>query len=116
MQYRTMFKKYYGINFSEDYDVHHIDLNHSNDDIENLMLIPKELHHKYHKYMNAVDGGNITKSFNAKICGNMVNSNSYTLEMIRQLIEVIEECNKWYDYKMYLDDKIGNIHNIKIGR
>jgi hypothetical protein len=32
--------------------VHHIDHNHSNDDLHNLLLIPKRLHNKYHMLYN----------------------------------------------------------------
>lgn len=42
--YREKFKRYYGLSFSKDYHIHHIDLDHSNNDIENLMIVPKELH------------------------------------------------------------------------
>ena len=114
MQYRKYFKKYYGIDFSKDYDIHHIDLNHYNNDINNLMLIPKELHQRYHKCINSMDKSDVLMRH--IITGNMVSSNNYKLQIIKQAIEIIEECNKWYDYKMYLDGKIGNIHNIKIGR
>ena len=118
MRYRDYFKKYYGIEFSKKYEIHHIDLNHNNDDITNLMLIPKDLHEKYHK---AVANYNCLLSNNksildVKICGNMLSNNIYNMEIIADLIEVLQECNKWYDYKMFLDGKLGNIHNINIER
>lgn len=47
--YREKFKRYYGLSFSKDYHIHHIDLDHSNNDIENLMIVPKELHEVYHE-------------------------------------------------------------------
>ena len=47
--YREKFKRYYGLEFSKDYHIHHIDLNHSNNDIDNLMIVPKELHEVYHE-------------------------------------------------------------------
>lgn len=39
-QYRNYFKNYYKLCFGKDYEVHHIDLNHNNNDISNLMLLP----------------------------------------------------------------------------
>lgn len=49
MKYRQLYKKYYGIEFGADYEVHHIDMNHSNNSINNLILLPKELHRKLHQ-------------------------------------------------------------------
>ena len=56
--YRTVFKKHYGIDFSREYDIHHIDLNHNKNDINNLMLLPKELHSEYHTLLNSVCSSN----------------------------------------------------------
>ena len=39
--YRQMYKQYYGINFGREYHVHHIDCNHENDAIGNLVLLPR---------------------------------------------------------------------------
>ena len=115
MQYRKFFKEYYGIDFSNDYEVHHIDLNHYNNDIKNLMLLPKELHRKYHKCLNEIHEENHIITFKPVICGNECNSYNYTMQLITQISSVIEECKKWYDYKMFLDGEVGNIHNIEIG-
>jgi hypothetical protein len=112
-----MFKRYYGIDFSSDYEIHHIDLNHDNNDIANLMLLPKALHHKYHIYMNATSHMGkkpYERCFDARIFGNVISKNSYEIDMIRGLFEVLSECSVWYDYKLYLDDKIPNIHGITL--
>lgn len=114
MNYRVIFEKHYKLFVPNKYDIHHIDLDHTNDDISNLMILPKELHLKYHTCMNAIVGDGTVKKFDAKICGNMANANGYTLELIKRLIDTLEECNKWYDYKLYLDDKISNIHGIRL--
>lgn len=114
--YRKLYKKHYGIGFGKNFDIHHIDLNHENNDINNLMILPKKLHHEYHLLLNAVNyQENIfQKTFNAKIHSNIVNGDNYNLMMAKQLISVLEECNKWYDYKLYLDGVIPNIHKIKL--
>ena len=114
--YRKYFKEYYGINFSKDYEVHHIDLNHNNDDINNLMLLPKKLHNKYHLLMNSTNTmlDVFYKTFNAKIHGNAINGDGYNLGMCKELIDTLIECNKWYDYKLYLDGLIPNIHGIRL--
>lgn len=116
-QYRKYFQDYYGIKLNKNYDIHHIDLNHENNQISNLMILPKKLHNKYHILINSTNftGDIFCKTFNAKIHSNIVNGDNYNLYMSQQLIEVLYECNKWYDYKLYLDGEILNIHNIELG-
>ena len=84
-------------------------------DINNLMLLPKKLHNKYHWLLNSVnnDDNNIfQKTFNSIIQSSILNGDNYNLKSIKELVEVIQECNIWYDYKLYLDGTIPNIHNI----
>lgn len=114
-KYRSFYKKYYKIDFDNNFDIHHIDLNHDNNDINNLMLLPKKLHNKYHWLLNSVnnDDNNIfQKTFNSIIQSSILNGDNYNLKSIKELVEVIQECNIWYDYKLYLDGTIPNVHNI----
>ena len=46
--YRQFYKDYYGIEFGTDMVIHHIDFDRTNNDIDNLLLMPAELHGKYH--------------------------------------------------------------------
>lgn len=117
MGYREDFKRHYGIKFGKEYDVHHIDLNHNNNSIENLMVLPKKLHNKYHFLFNSVHSSSeniFGKKFNAQIHSNIINGDNYNLQMAKELIDTLYECNKWYDYKLYLDGVIPNIHNIDL--
>ena len=105
--YREKYKRYYGIEFGREYEIHHIDLNHNNNDIDNLVLLPKELHHKYHFYLNAVRKIKGEESymcmFDARISGNLLNANSYERNAISNLISVLNECSYWYDKKAKAD-------------
>ena len=47
--YRKFYKDYYGISFNDDMVIHHLDWNRNNNDISNLLLIPKEIHNMFHK-------------------------------------------------------------------
>lgn len=120
INYREYYKQYYNIDFSDDYDIHHIDLDRNNNSIENLLLIPKSLHLKYHNAIKPVSficdkniqlDKSIWVNFNAKITTNAI-QDCYQLEVLETLIPILWECNVWGDYKAYLDGKIGNIHNI----
>lgn len=107
--YREKYKRYYGIEFGKEYDIHHIDLNHNNNDIDNLVLLPKELHCKYHFYLNAVmkikGEESYMRMFDARVHGNLLNINSYEMNAISNLISVLNECSYWYDKKAKLDMK-----------
>ena len=114
--YRKIFKKHYGVSFGSEYEIHHIDLNHDNNEISNLMILPKRLHHQYHFLLNSINYQEsiFNKTFNAKIHSNSINGDNYNLAMIESFIPVLQECNKWYDYKMYLNGEIPNIHGINL--
>lgn len=105
--YRKLYKEYYGINFDNNFEVHHIDFNHNNNEISNLVLLPKNLHRKYHFYLNAInccEDKNIIK-VNCKIQGNVANMDNYMIHMFQEFIPILYECNKWYDKKCCLDLK-----------
>lgn len=110
--YKMKYKRYYGIDFdSKKYEIHHLDLNHNNNGIENLLLLPKDLHHKYHFYLSSVVNQSIG---NGRIHSSIQSSENYLINCLLKFIPIYQECNKWYDYKLFLDGIIPNIHNIKI--
>lgn len=54
--YRKYYALFYGIQWdSKVFDVHHIDRNRDNNDIHNLVLLPKELHIELHRVYNELD-------------------------------------------------------------
>jgi len=114
--YRKIYKEKYNIDFSDKYDVHHLNLNHNDNEIDNLLLLPKELHHSYHELLKTLeteyDENPFSKHLYAQIHSTVFNGNYYNLIMMKQFIDVLLECNKWYDYKLFLEGKIPNIHNI----
>lgn len=46
--YRQFYKDYYHLSFNKNIQIHHIDRNKENNDILNLIALPKVLHLKYH--------------------------------------------------------------------
>ena len=49
MDYRKLYKKFYAIDFDLCYEIHHINLDHHDNRIENLLLLPKDLHRRLHQ-------------------------------------------------------------------
>ncbi len=110
--YRTKYKRYYGIEFGSEYVVHHIDLNHSNNDISNLVLLPRSLHGRYHYFVDHIA---FLPKFRTEIGGNSFTlSNGYVLDEVEEFYKVLTECNAWYDYKMYLEGDLPNVHHIEL--
>lgn len=108
-QYRKFYKKYYKIDFSNDYVVHHIDGNRDNNNIENLVMLPKALHTKYHILKTLLENEEtIMQSFPTKIVGNCVGPENYHRQVVHEFEKVLDECNKWFDYKMFLEQNITN--------
>ena len=99
--YREKYKRFYNIEFGAEYVIHHIDLDRTNNDISNLLLLPRELHAKYHLILNAIsicpqkpkaDGFIDVRLSNALIT-------DYNAKMFDLLPETIAECNKWLKWK-----------------
>lgn len=96
MDYRKFYKEHYAIEFGSDFVVHHIDSNRNNNDISNLLLLPRKLHARYHFLLNALSiqsGGYVDLKLKDKGITN------YELKILDLLPEIMKECNKWIRYK-----------------
>ena len=105
--YRLKYKRYYGIDFDSSYAVHHIDFDRSNNNINNLLLLPLELHQRYHYYLTALCGpdwktGELKLKTNLSFNGLIPWNND---ELLYGFIETVKECKKWLIYKNNLDMK-----------
>ena len=50
-QYRSKYSAYLGVEIPNSHDVHHLDHDRSNDDVSNLVAIPRKLHKLYHYHV-----------------------------------------------------------------
>lgn len=100
---RQYYKDYYEIDFGEDFVIHHMDFDSKNNDINNLLLLPKKL---YSRYMFILSGfkakrGVVNINFEVKIdAGSM---HIYDYKMAKMLCETMEEINKWVKKKSDMD-------------
>ena len=91
VDYRQLYKDYYGIDFDDSMVVHHIDFNRHNNNMYNLLLMPKELHAKYHWHISSLGGtgtGNIDSDMR-------INGNTYRISSLRGLADALEETLDW---------------------
>ena len=104
--YRRIYKEHYGIEFGKEMAVHHIDFDRSNNDISNLILLPRALHQRYHLYLNGVIG-NAAKPqiwFKYKLdTGGSPDCGQHELNVMKGYLETMEECMTWIRYKRDMD-------------
>jgi hypothetical protein len=97
--YREKYKRYYNIDFGSEYVVHHIDENKQNNDISNLLLLPRKLHSKYHacklQYMMTPYYSDLSPS------GSI--SRSLYRTTYNEFEEILEEAEKWVNLKYSMD-------------
>jgi hypothetical protein len=110
MTYRGFYELHTKLKIPENFIIHHIDFNRQNNTLINLVCVPNKLHIQYHtliiperfnfnrSVVSVVDGGNAY--------------NSFVKDMLDKFLPVLEEMNKWADFKYYLLGYIPNIHNL----
>lgn len=85
-----------GVHVPDTFDIHHIDLNRDNNDINNLVALPKELHNQYHKlYPNQILDYEL-KWF--KGSGFL----TYNIDKLKAFIDIYTQCCYWVCYRDYL--------------
>ena len=98
--YRQFYKEYYGIDFDDSMVIHHIDFDRSNNNIDNLLMMPKELHAKYHWNVSALGGaGTGMINSDARITGNLCCDSS----RLRGLADALDEIADWVRTKHSMD-------------
>jgi len=101
MTSRKYYEKTLNVKVPKDFDVHHIDCNNKNNDIRNLVAIPKIVHSRYHKAKNGfnseISEGYINLSFNS--CNNGLR---YYLNVIEEMDLSLRECFNYISYRDYL--------------
>jgi hypothetical protein len=95
--YRTKYKRYYDIDFDKDFAIHHIDGNRNNNDINNLLLLPRGLHNKLHmcfKTLKFAFGNELTLN-------KIIFIKKSQLKEVKKFFDALEEVNKWAMWKIY---------------
>lgn len=100
--YRYKYKKYYGIDFSKEYDIHHINFDRNNNEIDNLILLPKKLHNKYHSLCNMLFGETIGAEKKIDVSLGLYNV-SHTADILEKFAKTLKEMKEWIIYKNDLE-------------
>lgn len=120
MDYRKLYKEHFGIDFPAHLQVHHINGNREDNSIENLLLLPKELHNKIHYcngIMDSIDWSVRDVAKRAYNLGCKYGGQSYDLIAIAEFTMTLREVVAWglmkqLDYRKpsgehmdYIDEK-----------
>jgi hypothetical protein len=97
--YREKYKRHYNIDFGSEYVVHHIDENRQNNDISNLLLLPRDLHSKYHTYKLQ----HMMTPFYSDLSYSSSISRSLYRTTYNDFEKVLEEAEQWVNLKHSMD-------------
>ena len=61
MNYRTFYEKHYKLKIPKNWEIHHIDADRKNNNINNLIMLPKKLHRALHKHIGLLSKNNSKK-------------------------------------------------------
>lgn len=100
VDYRKFYTQYYGIEVPEDFDIHHIDFDRSNNNPSNLLMLPKDLHQRYHYILTAFNCYTSNKKGTINLGFNDIGSTK--VKILKHLYPTIKECYKWQEYREQL--------------
>lgn len=91
---RKIYKEFLGKDIPKGMDIHHIDEDPTNDDLSNLLMLPKELHGRYHQWKRYFDA-----MMDSKNDGLLLSRNQMNFTVMAEFGKVCEECLYWIAYK-----------------
>ena len=114
MNYRRLYQKHYGIVIPALFDIHHIDRNRANNDIKNLLLLPKKTHQILHFCGGIIEqvimSGKTPFSLNnPQVLGFMVGH-------IKSYADIFEDLYFWSSVKMFEDMQFGGFGEYSYNR
>lgn len=112
MNYRKYYEDKCNIKIPKDFEIHHIDGNRNNNNIKNLVMLPKELHQEYHYIVEKLKNQFCIEYNITSILDNGNGINEVSHYYYQKFYEIISKCNKYADYRDYLLGYIPNIHRI----
>lgn len=99
VDYRQLYRDYFGIEFDNTMVIHHIDFDRTNNDIDNLIMIPRRLHAKYHLHVSQLGGtGDGIINYDMR-----VNGDTYRIQELRGLADALDEIMQWVRIKWQME-------------
>lgn len=111
MDYRKLYEKTFGIKIPRDYDIHHIDGDHHNDSLDNLLLLPRALHAELHRaedmFSRIIEVGDLRNfhSMHARL----------NVTTLQDLADAIDQVSLWMNAKDIAEARIDNDYDYLYG-
>lgn len=106
--YKQKYERHFGIKWNTNlYEVHHIDHNRENNDISNLVLLPKSLHQKLHSlngFINAISDETLRDSIaraQRAACGGYESNDRMAYYELAEYADVLFQVRFWGYYKFF---------------
>lgn len=119
MNYRKFYKEFYGIEFTNNFVIHHINGDRYNNDISNLILLPRKLHTQYHRCLNFLK----VPKIGSTITDLHLDLNNYSKlkglsTLLKTWINVSLEMSQWEIIKetKYNNENGSNLRKVKRGK
>ena len=109
--YRKHYEKLTNRNIPNGFDVHHIDLNRENNNIENLVALPKKLHQDYHIFILTDTSFDLGYGLKSSLDPGHNYLNFLTDNLMR-FRDVYNKCNAWVDFRNHLLKKHIDFRNL----
>jgi len=97
-KYKKIYEEKTGFKIPVNWHIHHIDLDRENNDVDNLIALPKEVHQKYHFYLTSISVPTTKNKIFLDVSFNL-NTFYFSRQDYFNLIDII------YDSTIYLDLK-----------
>lgn len=104
--YRQIYKDYYGIDFDSSFAVHHIDFDRQNNAIDNLLLMPRQLHAKYHFVYSQLFGPDKTADLSREFRLTDAAVSFHYSQWLRLMAETLDEVIPWFKMKQFGYDEL----------
>ena len=108
VNYRKYYEKCLDIKIPKGFVIHHIDFDRNNNDISNLLMLPKDLHEEYHKVLGELRCFN-SGQFDGKI-------NIHYQNIVSILEKFIPIYNKCWEYNLLKSETLQSKMNKDISK
>lgn len=100
MGYRQDYEKYYNTKVDGSWEVHHIDYNHDNNDMSNLVAIPDWLHHRLHLAYFRFEQLQSDFTFSdIKLHSGVLCSHTEFMSALADYVNVVNECTAYMNMR-----------------
>lgn len=100
---KKIYEDYFNIKVDDEFVIHHLDGNRNNNDIKNLLMLPSELHGKYHEAQNEFE--TVYCSLNTNLTLASIMGVDLAFAKLAVLKNMIDKCHQWVNYKVHLELK-----------